>query len=365
MGMAAGYYLAKRGVRTILLDANDPPHIEGSHHGETRLYRYTYQDQRPYVPLALRALDLWKELEAEASEKILDQTGVLSIAVDGPSSLESKLEAARAFSLSVERYSREEILKRWPGFTLPEIAEGILETRAGILSPEKAIQSYRKLAIQEGAVIHPHTRIENITYHNNGVTVQAKDQTFTADKLLISSGAGNTRLLQELELPLKVMRKAVGWFSTEGEKFRSPNFPGFVITKGTTDYYGFPDMDGAGLKIGRHDGGQQVQFGDVIPPFGSFAEDEQDLRQCLNSYMPQASGSLLKGSTCLYTVTPDEHFIIDHHPNYKHVVLAAGFSGHGFKFVSSLGEALGQMVADGKSEIDMSLFKLDRFSIKG
>lgn len=362
MGMAAGYFLAKRGVQTILIDAYDPPHTHGSHHGETRLFRYAYQDQRPYIPLALRAMDLWKEVGAETSESILHETGVLSIGIDGPASLQAKLEAAREFSLPVERYSREEILQRWPGFNLPESAVGLFETLAGIISPEKAIQSFRKLALREGAVFYPHTRIEKIIYHTDGVTVQANDQRFTADQLLISSGAGNTGLLQELHLPMKVMRKAVGWFTTEGEHFRSPSFPGFVMTNGTTDYYGFPDINGSGLKIGRHDGGQQVQWGDDIPPFGTYPEDEQDLRQWLDAYMPQASGPLIKGSTCLYSVTPDEHFIIDRHPNYSHVALAAGFSGHGFKFVSSLGEALSEVLIEGKSKIDLSLFKLHRFS---
>ncbi|RXT07072.1 N-methyl-L-tryptophan oxidase [Ammoniphilus sp. CFH 90114] len=361
MGMAAGYYLAKKGIQTVLLDAYDPPHLQGSHHGDTRLYRYTYPDQRPFIPLALRALELWKELEAQTSEQILDPTGVLSIGIDGPSSMEDKLAAAREFSLPVERYSREEILKRWPGFVLPESAEGLLETQAGILYPEKAIQSYRQLALQEGAKLFPHTRVEKVTYHAHGVTVQTKDHIFTADKLLICAGAGNPSLVGDLKLPMRVMRKAVGWFETQGTFFHSPAFPGFVITKGTTDYYGFPDREGGGLKVGRHDGGQEVQFGHEIPPFGSFTEDEQDLRQCLDTYMPQASGQLLRGSTCLYTVTPDEHFIVDRHPNHSHVLLAAGFSGHGFKFVSALGEALSQFLVEGKPAIDLSLFSTRRF----
>lgn len=361
MGMAAGYFLAKRGIQTILVDANDPPHVQGSHHGETRLFRYAYQDQIPYVPLALRSLGLWKELEAETAHQILNPTGVLSVSIDDHASLEAKVKAAQEHSLPVECFSRDEILRRWPGFVLPESAKAILEVNAGILAPEKAIHGYRMLAKREGAALFTHTPAEKIIYGSHGVEVHTKDQTFFADKLLLSSGAGNAHLLKNLSLPLRVVRKTVGWFHTKGMEFRHPAFPGFVITKGKTDYYGFPDFDGGGLKIGRHDGGQRIRTGESILPFGSYPEDEQDLRQCLNAYMPAASGPFAKGSTCLYTVTPDEHFVIDQHPEYQHVFIAAGFSGHGFKFASAIGEALSEILIDGKANIDLSLFSLARF----
>ena len=361
IGMATGYFLAKRGIRTILLDAYDPPHVHGSHHGDTRLFRYAYSDQEPYIPLALRARELWKELEDVAGMSIFKETGVLSIGVDKQDPLADKLEAVRTYSLAVERFSREELVRRWPGLVLPELAEGLLETKAGILSPEKAIQAYRKLALDAGAILHAHTAAEKITYHMDGVTVQTKERTFTADKLLICSGAGNPSLLGELQLPMKVVRKVVGWFETKGDEFSAPRFPGFVITKGTTDYYGFPDAEGGGLKIGRHDGGQEVKWGEEIEPFGSYAQDEGELRVALDRYMPKASGRLLRGSTCLYTVTPDEHFIVDQHLHHPFVWIAAGFSGHGFKFVSSLGEGLSQLLMNGKSDIDLVRFRANRF----
>lgn len=361
MGMATGNYLARKGIRTILLDAYDPPHILGSHHGDTRLFRYAYSDHEPYVPLALRALELWRELEEESGVSLFEQTGVLSVGIDGPDSLEDKLEAARIYSLAVERFSREELIRRWPGLVLPDTAEGLLETEAGILSPEKVIRAYRQLVLEAGAILYTKTVAEKIIYYQDGVTVQTKDRKFTADKLVVCSGAGNASLLAEWHLPLKVVRKTVGWFETRGDQFRSPAFPGFVITKGCIDYYGFPDFEGGGLKIGRHDGGQEVKWGEEIAPFGSYGQDEQELRDALNLYMPQASGRLLRGSTCLYTVTPDEDFIIDQHPSYPHVLVAAGFSGHGFKFVSSLGEALGQLVTNGRSEINLERFKANRF----
>ncbi|WP_240689355.1 N-methyl-L-tryptophan oxidase [Ammoniphilus sp. YIM 78166] len=361
MGMAAGNYLARKGIRTILLDAYDPPHIHGSHHGDTRLFRYAYSEHDPYVPLALRALELWKELEEESGMSIFEQTGVLSIGIDGPDSLEDKLEAARIYSLPVERFSREELIRRWTGLVLPDGAEGLLETKAGILSPEKAIRAYRQLAVEAGAILYTNTVAEKIIYHQDGVTVQTKNGKFTAGKLLVCSGAGNATLFPEWQLPLRVVRKTVGWFETRGDQFRSPAFPGFVITKGSIDYYGFPDFEGGGLKIGRHDGGQEVKWGEEIAPFGSYAQDEHELRDALDCYMPQASGQLLRGSTCLYTVTPDEDFIIDHHPSFPHVLIAAGFSGHGFKFVSSLGEVLGQLLINGKSDINLHRFKLNRF----
>ncbi len=165
-----------------------------------------------------------------------------------------------------------------------------------------------------------------------------------------------------LSLPIRSVRKVVGWFETADSTFASSVFPGFTIGTKNGGFYGFPSIDGAGVKIGRHDGGVPWEPGKTLAPFGAYPEDEEDLRQALESYLPGAAGKLLRGAVCKYELTPDEDFIIDHHLLYQNVVIAGGFSGHGFKFASAIGEVLADLALNGKTSRDISSFRLSRFA---
>lgn len=180
----------------------------------------------------------------------------------------------------------------------------------------------------------------------------------------MTAGAWSKQLLATvgLTLPLQPTRKAIGWFQAEKRLFAAQRFPAFVFNFPDETYYGFPCFDEQGLKIGCHHGGQRVQPDQVDRHFGADKEDEGKLRRFLETYMPQAAGKLTKGGICLYNMTPDEHFIIDLHPEHNHVIIATGFSGHGFKFASSIGECLSEIISRGNSSLDLSLFSLKRFN---
>lgn len=364
MGMAAGYYLARQGVRTLLLDSYDPPHTMGSHHGDTRIIRHAYGEGKQYVPLALRAQQLWQELEAVSGTKLFEQTGVLSAGPLKDSFLQEIRESAETYSLPLEVLRASEVNERWPGISLPDHYYACLETSSGVLYSEKCISAYREQAIAAGATLLTHTPVTAIQPDGDGVIVHTEVHTYRAGKLLLSAGAWNPALLASLDLslPLSPTRKTVAWFGSEEDLYSADKFPAFIFNLADeTSYYGFPSIDQAGVKIGRHDGGVEIDPDRLERTFGTFLSDEGDVRSFLETYMPQAAGALRQGRVCIYTMTPDEHFIIDRHPEYSQIVIAAGFSGHGFKFASAVGEAASELLTQGKSTHDLSMFSLQRF----
>ncbi|WEG12198.1 N-methyl-L-tryptophan oxidase [Pullulanibacillus sp. KACC 23026] len=361
MGMAAGYFLAKQKAKTLLVDAFDPPHSNSSHHGNTRMIRHAYGEGRAYVTLVKRAQELWEQLEEESTYKIFEKTGVLGIgAVDSPF-LNETLASAAKFSLPLQKLSADEVMKRWPGLKLPQHFMGCFEPESGFLYSENCIQAYRELAIKNGADVLINTPVVNVEAKNGHVMVQTEQETFSARKVILSTGAWTGKLLPSLQLPIQPLRKVFGWFETEST-YDLTHFPSFYIDEGHRMFYGFPNVKGEGLKLGRTDGGQPIDPSQHVQDFGSYWEDEGELRECLQAYLPGANGSLRQGKTCLQTWSSDSHFIIDYHPEHRNILIAGGFSGHGFKFGSVIGEILCQMALEGKRDDALSLFALSRFN---
>jgi monomeric sarcosine oxidase len=365
MGMAAGYFLAKQGSKVLLIDAFDPPHVYGSHHGDTRIIRHAYGEGREYVPLALRAQRLWAELEEEWGKPLFVQTGVLNVGAHGSAFTNEVIASAEQFSLPLEVWSADELNRRWPGMNIPEGWIGCYETTSGVLFSEECIRAFREQSVKRGAALLANTAVENIEIHAQGVIVHTKAQKYFADSLVVSAGAWAGRLLAKLNLPLQPTRKTVAWFEADDSLYGSERFPAFVFHLTDEMYYGFPSFSGCGVKIGRHDGGQKADPDQMNREFGAFSEDEADVRRFLQRFMPQAAGRLKQGRVCIYTMTPDEDFIIDRHPEHPHVAIAAGFSGHGFKFSSAVGEILCQLATTGKTEHQIGKFSLSRFSPAG
>ncbi|WP_340395683.1 N-methyl-L-tryptophan oxidase [Paenibacillus sp. FSL E2-0177] len=361
MGMSAGYYLARRGVKTLLIDAFDPPHTQGSHHGETRLIRHAYSGDPAYIDLALRADRLWKEAEQLSGIELLVRSGVLNLADSAVYSFSGRLAEAKIRKVPVQQLDAGEIRRRWPGLNIPETFAAMYEPDAGYLYSERCITAYRQLALGQGAELLTNTSVVNITARESSVTVHTTNGDYHGASAILSAGAWFGALAPFVHLPIKAIRKVVGWFESS-PAFAAGNFPGFTLGVEEGGYYGFPSIAGAGLKIGRHDTGLEWKPGTLLAPFGSETSDEQDLRRVLETYMPGAAGRLLKGSVCKYEHTPDEDFIIDRHPLHSNVLVAGGFSGHGFKFSSVVGEILADLATSGATNHNIQPFALSRFT---
>lgn len=363
MGMAAGCYLAKQGNRVLLIDAHDPPHTDGSHHGETRIIRHAYGEGESYVEMALRAQELWNQLQAETDEEIFIPTGVVNIAKPDSAFMQNVISSAENYALNVEKLTADEINQRWTGFQIPEGYIGCYERDSGVLMSENSLRAFRQQAEAHGAVLKTNTAVTAISILEDSVKIETAKESFKAKSLILTPGAGARKLLSliGLKLPLQEVRKTFSWFETDEKLYDAAVFPAFSFDLPDETYYGFPSIDKAGAKIGRHDGGIPRDMDKPLDPFGSYQEDKQDVISFANRFLPEVGKHKL-GKTCTYTNTPDEDFIIDKHPEHNHVVIACGFSGHGFKFSSAVGEILSQMVTKtGKPERDISPFSIKRF----
>lgn len=362
MGMSAGYFLSKAGKRVLLLDSHTPPHTRGSHHGETRIIRYAYGEGEKYVPLALAAGKLWRELETETGKKLFFQTGVLNLGKEETDFIRNVKQSAVNFSLQLEIMRKQELERKWPGLTVPDGFIGCYEPSAGVLKPESCIEAYQALAELHGAVVLGDSRVEDIEATESGVKVCTKQQTFTSKSLIISAGAwtGHLTSMLDLNLPLQPVRKTFAWFNSDEEIYNHQKFPAFTVDSDAGTFYGFPSIEGKGLKIGRHDGGKAIEADDLLSGFGAEIGDHEDLEQFTYNYMlhPQY---LREGKTCMYTLTPDDDFIVDVHPSCPNIAIAAGFSGHGFKFSSVIGQILSELIEKGNTEKNISPFSISRF----
>ncbi|KXH81732.1 N-methyl-L-tryptophan oxidase [Sporosarcina sp. HYO08] len=362
MGMAAGYFLSKSGKRTLLVDSFNPPHNKGSHHGDTRIIRHAYGEGEEYVPLTLKAQELWNDLEKVTGRQLFLETGVLNVGYEKTDFIQNIISSSKAYSLPLEVLDSSEVNKRWPGITLPDNYIGCFEPTSGVLKCEECIEAYRELAERHGATIVTNSKVKELSVHDKRVTVKTEDQIFNANALVISAGAWSESLLSilDLNLPLNPVRKTFAWFHANEDLYNHKDFPAFSFETSQGQYYGFPSINGSGLKVGRHDGGETINPDEDIPGFGELEGDATDVRRFLHHYMPSTQ-QLKYGKTCMYTLTPDEDFIIDLHPNYSNVAIASGFSGHGFKFSSVIGQILSELIISGKTEQNITPFSINRF----
>ncbi len=368
MGSAAAQHLAERGHRVSGFDRFTPPHSYGSSHGQTRIIRQSYWEDPRYVPLLLRAYELWRKLEADTGQSLLHLTGGLMIGAADGDLVARSTNSARQFNLPHRILSAKEIRRLYPMFLVQDDMAALWEDAAGFLNPEACVQQQLHQAQRAGADLHYNEpAIEWMPRQDGGVSVRTAQRTYEADRLVITAGPWAPEVLSTARLPLEATRQVLYWFEPFAipELFQEGRFPIFIFQPGSVEpsLYGFPSVASSsfkdGVKValhGSHDICTPETIVREIRP-----EDERAIRERLNETIPALAGRLLKAETCLYTMTPDEHFILDQHPEYAQVSIAAGFSGHGFKFSSVIGEILADMVAGNASSFDLGLFSTRRF----
>ena len=369
MGTAACHHLARRNARILGLDQFDIPHGRGSSHDHSRMIRLAYHEHPNYVPLLRRAYELWHELERASGQTLLHLTGGLYMGPPRGELVSGALSAAREHHLPHELLSRSQLAERFSQFTVPDDFVGVLEPNAGFLLPERVISAHAELAMRAGAELHGREEVIDWEADATGGTVRTRRGTYRADHLLFCGGAWSAQLLRDLGVELVVTRQALGWvWPKQPELFELGRFPVWAI--GQPDgslHYGFPMMgpsgDNPGLKIAHHARGAMADPRTVSRE--PMAGDEESFRWVLERYLPAADGPLLSLRTCLYTNSPDGHFIIDRHPKHANVTLACGFSGHGFKFASVMGEVLADLSLQGRTQWPVEFLRLDRFKYVG
>ena len=361
MGSAAVYHLARRGLQVLGLEKHAIPHEMGSSHGYSRMIRYTLQEHPSYVPLVRRSYELWHEMEETAGEELMVTTGSIRAgAPDSPFFLNAQ-EACDLHSIPYEILTASEVNKRFPGYRFPEEISSVYQADGGFLLPERCIVTHVQAAERAGADVHSQETVLDWEVRGDGVQVRTDRDTYTAGRLVVTAGPWAANLVPELAAYAVPERQVMGWFQPKRpELYAAEAFPVFGVFTEEGRYYGFPSHAVPGFKIGRAHHLLQKVDPDAINR-EVHPEDEDILRQAVNRYFPLAAGKLLDGKTCMYTNTPDEHFMIGTLDGQPQVSVAAGFSGHGFKFASVIGEIMADLAQNGATEHDINLFRLDRF----
>jgi sarcosine oxidase len=361
IGSAAAHALAARGEPVLGLDPRPVGHRDGSSHGPARLVRQAYFEDPAYVPLAARAWRLWHELEAAAGERLLTPAGVLTLAApDDPRGVvPAVLGAAERHGLPVEALAAAEVRHRYPAVRVGDGWQAVLERDAGFVDPEATVRAQLRLAEAAGADLRAE-QVVAIEPGDEPVVITAEHR-YRARSVVVAAGPWAPGLLAAAGLPIVARRKVVAHLAPRDPAALGPAaLPGFVVSDAAGLFYGFPFLTGHGVRIGRHDGGEDTtpeEVDRVVRP-----EEVAELRALLERVLPDAAGPLLDAVTCLYTMSPDGDFLLGPLPGAPGVVVATGCSGHAFKFVPALGEALADLATGGAPRVDLGFLDPARFA---
>ena len=361
MGSASAYHLARSGHKTLLLEQFALDHQLGSSYGQSRIIRYAY-DHPIYIDMARVVFPLWAELEAESGEQLYIRTGGLDFGRPDYSHFAATRQSMLNQKIPFEELTPAEVARRFPQFRLDEDMLGLFQPDAGLVKTSLAVKTLVRLAKNRGADFIENSPVTGIQPGANGVTVHTADESHEAARLVVCAGSWAKTLLEStgIALPLQATRQQLLFFDTQNPDYNAPNLPIYIAWDDVV-YYGIGGMDGGGLKCAQHGIDAPVNPNDVdrsVDP--AYVER---VRGFLRRHIPAAADSpMIESRTCLYTMTPDTHFIIDHHPEHPHIAIGAGFSGHGFKFTPLVGLMLARLVSGEAVEGDLSLFRADRFA---
>lgn len=369
-GSASAFHLASRGARVLALDRASIPNDESSHSGVTRIIRKAYFEHPDYVPLLVRAYELWRDLEREAGARVLFTPGVLYAGPEGGLLVRGSLESASLHSLRVETLSEADARARFPGFVVPACHRALFEPEGGYLLADEAIRAHARLAVAHGAIVREREPVRRWAADAHAVTVETDHGTYTAASLILCAGAWMPTLAR-LSVPLRVTKQTFAWFDPSRDtNTRAAEVDGPPSTSVPSDqpvwamedtdgslYYGFP-AGGDGVKAARHVPGEAFDP-DTSARDASSAEVDR-VADFLRRRVPGSAGPLLRAGACLYTNTPDGHFVVGNHPDHARVVVASPCSGHGFKFASVMGEVLADLALNGSTALPVHFLSPNR-----
>ncbi|MEQ8791529.1 MAG: N-methyl-L-tryptophan oxidase [Pirellulaceae bacterium] len=364
VGGAAAMHLARRGAHVLGIERFSLGHDRGSSHGQTRIIRQAYFEHPDYVPLLRRAYALWEELESHCGEQLYWEAGLLEVGPADGVVVPGVRESARRYTLPVDEFSPAEAMRQFPAFVIPDDCVAMFERRAGLLHVERCVLAHADEARKLGADLHAGESVLRWSADKGGVVVETDVATYGAAKLVVAGGAWSSQLLSDLRVPLRVVRKHLHWHANDDPRYRlDGGCPTFFYETRQGYFYGFPQLDERGVKLAEHSGGEEA-----ADPLGvNRDEDPRDVERVgdfLRAHLPGVSAQRTGHAVCMYTLTADEHFLVDRHPEHPQVVFAAGLSGHGFKFTGVLGEILADLALAGETTQPVEFLRLDRPGIR-
>ena len=364
MGSAALANVAGRGVSVMGIEQFTLGHLQGSSSGKSRMIRKAYFEHASYVPLMLRAYDAWNKLERFTGMPLFRKTSVLLAGRAESPMLRGAANSAQAYDLPSEHLSADEIRRRFPMLHPLDDEVGLLEPDAGFIMPEAAIDAYLRVAEEHGAKMLFESKV--IGWDRGAgetlLRVRLDDGTSIAASRLIVCAGPWWSMFADKAMPVHLQRNVQLWFRPSSALFSIGKCPAFMLDRAglPKPLYGFPDY-GAGVKAALHGFGETIDTPEQVDR-AVHPGDIEPVRDALASWMPGSNAKFIEGKVCIYELTPDQHFVIGAHPSDAHVIMAGGFSGHGFKFASVVGEVLADLALDGGTAYDLAFLSPNRFA---
>lgn len=362
MGSAVLAHCAGRGASAVGIEQFGIAHDLGSSHGRTRMIRKAYFENAAYVPLVLRAYELWRELEHRTDEELLRITGVLAVGNESSNIIQGTVHSAAQHQLALEQLTKSEIKSRFPTLQLLPGEVGVFEPDGGVLNPERAVAAHLSIAAKAGAELHYDVAMQSWHPTSDGFAVHLSDGNLVqARSLVLTLGPWFKSILESLGVRVRVQRNVQVWFSPNTDVYDAGRFPSFLVDRPElpAPLYGFPDF-GDGVKAAFHGAGELTDAAHIRRGVDA-SRDVAPLAAALEQWMPGGAHRFREAKPCLYTLTPDEHFVIDRHPHHPNLVMCGGFSGHGFKFAPVVGEIAADLALEGGTRHDIDFLSLRRF----
>lgn len=359
VGSAALYYAAKNGWDVLGIERFSVAHAMGSSHGQTRIIRQAYFEHPDYVPLLKSAYALWSQFEAAVGKSFFQRTGLLQVGHPEGPIIGGIRRSANEHGLAIRELNPMELKSAYPFFSPREDDVAIVEENAGFLRVEPSLASFVGAACELGAALLENTVVEGWDESSGLVTVSTSEGAFQAKRMILSAGPWAKQVLPSMTEKFRVIAKHQHWFRFADDRIDlDKGCPTFFFETDEGYFYGFPDIDGRGAKICEHSGGSTV-----VDPLTIDREidpvDLERVQNFCNHYLNFPRGIHQDHRVCMYTMSPDEHFMVDRVSD--NVVFAGGLSGHGFKFVPVLGHALVELL-EGRSRADMDFLRVCRFN---
>jgi len=362
VGSAVVAHAARRKLSVLGLEQHGLPNRRGSSHGVTRILRVGLHEGPTYVPLVLRALELWHDLGREIGTPIFHNNGSFDVAPPESPIFRGSKAACEKHNLAHEILDARETHRRFPGITPDPEMLAVYQPGSGFVLSELAIEAHLNRALADGAEFHGHETVLSWEKRGEKYRVVSNRGTYEAESLVVAAGAWAGRMLEPFGIPVKPERQVVGWFQPKEmpELFRPARMPSWIIDSATLGhFYGLPIHGIPGFKLSK------FFFGDIIDPTKPLVDvqpqEEEVMRVFLRRYFPKADGPVMSMGATFFENTPDRDFVIDRLPGHQNLWLAIGLSGHGYKYCSALGEVLVDLLTTGKSRFDLSPFRVNRF----
>jgi sarcosine oxidase len=362
-GSAALYHAALRGLSVLGIEQFSIGHDRGSSHGETRIIRKAYFEHPDYVPLLLSAYALWRELEGSEQLSLMHLCGLLLAGPPEGETIAGARLAARRHKLQLHEVGEADRGGRFSGFRIPESFDVAYEPDAGFLKVEACVRAHVDAAMRLGASVAADETVLDWSAAGRTFRLRTSHSEYESAALVVAAGPWASRVLADLSLPLEVVRKPVFWFPVRSAAYaETEGAPAFYYEMPYGLFYGFPSRDERTLKVAEHSGGDPVSAPEQVDRAVS-PRDWASLARFLQECLPDVELEPVRSSVCMYTLSPDHHFIVDRHPQYEHVAFGAGFSGHGFKFTPVIGEALVDLATRGQTKYPIGFLSANRDAI--